>query len=121
MFVKEIKDYDENSCEATVIVSDGKFEIACYADSLELKEKREFQLVTFLAKNFMLSQTPEAKVEKKGGYYEYKLTGRIINKDTKEIEIGNIKIKLDGYIPTDLNVGDFVEFECLRVDFSETR
>ena len=114
MFIKEIKrDYNDFG-EATVVVSDGKYEITCCA--FEFKENQDFKLSTFLAENIMLSECHDAMVEKKEGFYEYKLVGQITNKNKQIINIGKIIIELDGHIPNDLRDGDFVELECLRVD-----
>lgn len=115
MFIKEIKEYDKISQEADIIVSDGQFEILCYAHPFELK-KSKWVLSTLFAENIMISFNKEPSVQKKDGYFDYKLTGKILNKSKQIVSVGEIIIELDGHIPNDLVEGNYIEFECMRID-----
>ena len=50
-----------------------------------------------------------------GGYYSFFFQGKLI--DANMIEIGDVNIKINDYIPNDIGIGDFVSFECSRVDW----
>lgn len=113
MYIKSYSYYGES--EASIEVTDGKYELICYAYPFDIKIKT-FSLNTFLAKNIMIAREHEFKINKLQDYYSYKLQGKLLDAERNLFAIGDIIIKLDGYIPKDIINGDYIELECVRID-----
>ncbi len=47
-------------------------------------------------------------------YYSYKIQGKFIG--NKMVKIGEINIFVDGYIPADIQIDEFISFYCMRID-----
>lgn len=116
MYIKSYSFYGES--EASVGVTDGKYELICYAYPFD-SEVKIFSLNTFLAKNIMIAREHEFKINKLHDYYSYKLQGQLLDVEWNLFAVGDIIIKLDGYIPKDIINGDYIEFECVRVDLMQ--
>ena len=120
MYIKEIIKYneDEPSAGAEVIVSDGKFDLLCYAYSSEHNVgDTNFTLSTFCDNDIMTSDEREYKIQQlEDGYY--KLQGKLItiDKDNGTVQIGSIIIHDLRCIPKDIKVGEFIEFTVRRLD-----
>ena len=114
MYVKMIKSYDEFSGEMDIIVTDGKFDI--YSSKLKVGDKIS-KISTCGADNIMTELNEEPDVKKTDeSYYSYDLIGKIINIEESLISIGELIIKLDGYLPGDIQLGDIVKLSIDRMD-----
>ena len=119
MFVKKIIDFDQSAGEADVLISDGQYEILCYAHPFENKNKR-FSLISFMAKDVERIETREFKAEKSAnGYYSYNMQGEIADIEKRIVKFGDIFIKLEDVIPKDIKTHDFIEFSVVRIDYIE--
>lgn len=120
MYITKIKDYDIEAKEADIIVSDGKYEILCYAQPFENKTNSSFILSAFRDDNIMRGLEEICFVEKiHDGYYDYRLQGKLIDLEKRLVSIGDIVIELGNGIPKDINQNDYIEFTVMRVDFVE--
>ncbi len=119
MYIQSVCFDGEN--EADVVVSDGKYQILCYAcPYCDDGRKGRFMLSAFMSGNVMRALKNKYSVEKTdSGYYAYKLTGRLFDLEKRLVKVGNIIIELENNIPGDMKENDFVEFEAMRIDLSE--
>lgn len=119
MYIKKILDYDDFSDEADIIVTDGIHEIMCYCHPIvnpQINQKVE-SICAFLADNIMTEFYEELGAKKTDeSYYSYCLVGKVINMEKRLISIGELVIKVDGYFPGDINVGDVVKLTAVRMD-----
>ncbi len=119
MLIKKLIDYNKNTGEADIMITDGQYKILCYAYPFEDEDKR-FALVTHMAKDVMRVETREYKLEKSiSGYYSYNIQGEIIDIKKRIVKVGDILIALEDVIPKDINTHDFIEFSVARVDYIE--
>ena len=119
MFVKKIVDYDRSAGEADVLISDGRYEILCYAHPFENKNKR-FSLISFMAKGVKHIEAREFKAEKStNGYYCYNMQGEIADIEKRIVKVGDIFFALEDVIPKDVKTHDFIEFSVVRIDYIE--
>ncbi len=118
MFIKQVKNFDEISSEADIIVSDGIFDLTCYCYPSVLYQKgKEVKIVTsFMAKNIMRARCNEYLIFKLKDYYAYHLQGKIIDLIKRIVCIGNLEIIVDESIPNDIKLGEFVEFDVQRLN-----
>ncbi len=119
MYIKKILDYDDFSGEADIIVTDGVHEIMCYCHPIENPQVNQNvkSISTLAADKIMTAPYEEPNVKKTDeSYYSYDLIGKIINIDESLISIGELIIKLDGYLPGDIQVGDIVKLYAVRMD-----
>lgn len=118
MYIKKVLDYD--GYDANIIVTDGKYEIMCYAWEFYNKENADFELSAFDAVDVMRALNQQYMIEKLDyGYYSYKLQGKLIDLEKQIVEIGNIIIEVEGYLPSDIVQGEYIEFLATRIDFIE--
>ena len=120
MYIKNIKEYDIEANEAEIIVSDGYYEILCYAQPFEKKDG-QFTLLGFMAKDIRKSLNNNYLIEKDlTNYFAYKLQGKLINVKNGLVAIGEIIIRIEERIPNDIRENDFIEFTVLRIDYLES-
>lgn len=116
MYIKSV-DFDGEQ-EADILVSDGKYEILCYALPYSAGDKeKDFTLSVFMSENVMRALKNEYSAEKTDGYYGYKLTGRLFDLKNRLVAVGGIVIELENNIPKDIAENEFVEFEVGRIDW----
>ena len=120
MYIKNILYYDDLSGEADIIVTDGTFDLICFAWNFESEVgDTSFTLTPFECSDVMTSEDTEYLVQKlEGERYEYKLQGKLIDveKDIGTVQIGGIIIKDIRYIPKDIKIGEYVEFKIFRME-----
>lgn len=106
--------------EADVLITDGTFELICFSHPCRLKEEQTIDacIGALNSKNIMRSFDNSYYIKKLSGPYNYQLTGKLLNKSKGIIIIGNICIETGGYIPNDIEEGEFISFECNRLDIS---
>ena len=115
----KILNYDEEAREADVLVTDGRFELLCYAHPFTPDDsaKHNRPLSAFIKENVMRALESEYIVEKtKHGYYSYRLQGKISDLQRRLVMVGNIVIELENVIPKDIREGEFIEFTVMRID-----
>ena len=119
MFVKEIKNYDDFSNEADIIVTDGTYEVLCYCHPAEFYEKGSTvqEILSLFAKDIMRISDKMYEVKKlEDDYYAYHLQGEVIKIDKPIIRIGGLEIVLDSPLAKDIKLGEFIEFDVYRLN-----
>lgn len=118
MFIKQVKDFDKNSYETDVIVSDGCYEIMCYCHPLENKNLGAVvtNVSALFANDIMRIDNEEYLVRKETGHYSYYLQGKVLETQMPLIGIGKIAIELDKPLAKDIKQGEFVEFKVERLN-----
>ena len=123
MICVTIIEYDELSNEASVLITDSDISILCYAPNLSQKDLTGalgWELQTLFASDIRREETQESFAEKTTeSYYSYKMQGKAISSET--VRIGTIEIKLDRPLPGDISIGEYISFNCTRIDFSYIR
>lgn len=120
MYIKEIKDYDIDALEADIIVTDGQYEIMCYAQPFGNKEKKSFKLFAFDCSDVMRAIENKYMINKDvESYYGYSLQGKLFDMEKRLVSIGKIIIELEDIIPKDIKQNEFIEFKVLRIDLIE--
>ncbi|MDE7182312.1 MAG: hypothetical protein K2O41_04675 [Clostridia bacterium] len=117
MYVKKVLNYDESSTEAEVIVSDGEFEILCYAWGFNPNCTVGFSLSAFLVTDVEKSDGRKCyAVPNSRSYFACDICGRLI--EGGKISVGSILIDVDiKDIPKDIKLNDYVKLSCTRIDF----
>lgn len=109
----------EEAKEAEVYLSDGIFNIACFSHPFNqvLGDDVSLPVYTLNAKDiYSLNGEEIFSVEKGEMAFEYKLSGRVVNKNSNQIKVGEFIIQLDWPLPDDIKTGDYVSFVCDRID-----
>ena len=117
MKVKQINWIDKESKEAEVLLSNGIYDLICFAHPFlnSIGEKLTSILVSFEDKIFV-SQKKNFLIEKNGSdNFSYFIRGKVIDAKNNIVEIGDIKIELTE-LPSDLDNNDFVEGVIERID-----
>ncbi len=115
MYISRIVDYNEDAQEATVIVSDGHYQLMCYAQPFSKKEK--FTLMAYNCSNIMTCECQKYEIIKSDiAYFSYKLQGKLLDKERGIVQIGNIVIESVVHLPKDIKTNSFIQFEVFRVD-----
>ena len=106
--------------EADVEITDGEFDLICFSYPCKFHEGQTLDICinTLDAKNIMRSFDNNYHIERLSGPYDYKLIGKLINKSVGIVAIGKICIEIGSYIPNDIREGEFIEFECNRLDIN---
>ncbi len=120
MYIKEVVDYYQEGQEADILVTDGQFDILCYAQPYSGKYNSNFSLAPLDYSDIMTASKKEYKIDKLDvGYYSYFIRGKLISVEKGLVKIGGLIIEDINIIPKDIKVGDFIEFAVSRMDFIE--
>jgi|SRR5690606_9217813 len=108
---KEIK-------EAEVCIFDGIFKIVVFSHPFIGKEGDIIAelLYALNTKNITISGIEEYCIERISNTFSYYILGTIINKNTNQIKVGEFIIELDVELPNDVKNGNFISFNCDRID-----
>lgn len=110
--------FDKKGKEAEVIVSDGAYEMLCYAYPTDAIEIGMYVsgLSACLCDNISRAAEQHCAVSKPAPYFAYSLTGRVFSKQDRIVQVGGLKIELDAHLPNDISDGEYVSFDVLRLD-----
>ena len=109
----------QNAKEAEVCVSDGVFCLVCFSHPFNyfIGDIIHLPLHTLNAKNvFSLTGDEVFFVERLSSGFEYKISGRVVNENLNQVQIGKFIIELDVSFPNDIRLDSFVSFVCDRID-----
>lgn len=108
----------EEVLEAKIIVTDGIYDLICFAYPFKLKigDEIDIPLFAFEATHIQRIVNKEYTVEKQflNSYY---FQGLLISKEKGLIKVGGFTIQIDDYIPADIKDLEFISFICDRLDF----
>jgi hypothetical protein len=118
VWVKEIYWINEKELEAEAVITDGQYELICFAYPLELNigDILNFNIQILNGNSIVRAFEKEYVIEKSKGTFDYYLTGELIDRKEGIVKIGDIYLQGLSYIPGDIVEGDFVSFECWRLD-----
>ncbi|MDX2247573.1 MAG: hypothetical protein SF052_12390 [Bacteroidia bacterium] len=117
--VSKINWLSEEAKEAEVCLFDGKFSIITFSHPFKhsIGHIIDLPLFTLNAKEiYSLNNIETFSVEREGDTFEHKFSGRVINKESNQILVGEFIIQIDVSLPNDINIGDYVSFICDRID-----
>ncbi len=114
MYVKAIEWIDIDICEASVVISDGLFDIECFSDDCSYKVGDLIDEINVLdIHDIYISETNNETIISKSGF-RYELIARY---DNNIIFIGEIKIAIDNeLVPKDISNGDYIHVCVDRFD-----
>lgn len=118
MYIQDVLHFNQSGKEAELIVSDGVYEVLCYAYPIDaVKTGMTISgLSGFSCTNVVRADEQRYAVSKLPSYFAYNLTGKLISKQKRIVQVNNLKISLDAHIPNDLSDGEYVSFDVLRLD-----
>ncbi|KRQ88047.1 hypothetical protein ABG79_00214 [Caloramator mitchellensis] len=117
--ISKVKWLSESALEAEVTVSDGTYDLKCFSQPFKKEQGRILNepIYCFNNKNVVKSLENKYVVEKLSESFAYKLTGKFTNKHDCLVQLGEIIIQLEqGVIPNDIEVGEYINFYCQRLD-----
>lgn len=121
MYIKDIEWLDPIEKEAIAVVSDTKYEITCFADILqqEINDELVEPLECVIVQNIIRSDE-EDKVEKTDSSFGYHLCGRLLDRKSGLMVVGQIKLHIQPeLIPGDIDDDEQIAFDCCRIDIWE--
>jgi hypothetical protein len=119
MKVKSLHWISEDAKEAELIVHDGYFECLVFSHPCNLSEGDILNepLHPLEIEDLIKSLSNKPKIEKLSkSYFAYKFVAKIINVTEAITAIGGITIDLGINIPSWAKDGDYIEFNCSRLD-----
>lgn len=118
MEVKNIKWISKEAEEAEVTISDGIYELICFAHPFRLSigDVLEQPLYAIFTSNIQRSLIQNYKIEKYLDNYSYYITAQLFNLEENILKLGNIFLELDMPIPIDIKLGEYITFYCDRID-----
>lgn len=118
MYIQDVLRFDQSGKEAELIASDGAYEVLCYAYPIDAVKTRMTinELSGFSCTNVVRAAEQRCAISKLLPYFAYSITGKLISKQKGIVQVGNLKISLDAYIPNDLSDGEYVSFDVQRLD-----
>lgn len=118
MYIQDILHFDKGGKETEVVVSDGVYEVLCYAFPIDaVRTGMTINVLTgYSCSNIIRAVKQHCAVSKLSPYFAYRLIGKVFSKQERIIHVGDLKISLDAYIPNDISDGEYVSFDVQRLD-----
>ena len=114
---KVLKYLDPGETEAEILLCCGDLSLVVYScPYTPCNNPQEITLSTFLADNIVRAEHFRAPVRWDENRYSYHLTAKLIDRTERLVQIGEIRISLDGYIPRDIANGEYIEFDVARLE-----
>lgn len=118
MYINAILHFNKEDSEAEVCVSDGMYDIHCYAHPTDVILIGQYidKIYGFLCTNIKKLDIPNFQIVKLPEYYSYRISAQLMNKEEGIVRVGEIYINLDEPIPKDIVNGDYIVFSVQRLD-----
>lgn len=119
MFIKSINWINEEALEAEVTVSDNHIDILCFSHPFKknIGETLTDPIYCLDVGNVILSDEEITCANRNNSTFGYLIRGKLINKESKLVLLGNIELCLeDAYIPDSIPEHCFIEFDVSRFD-----
>lgn len=118
MHIQTVLHFDKGDGETEVIVSDGEYELLCYAFPIAAVEigMPVSSLYGFSCGNEVRAENPHCGLTKLPPYFAYHMTGILFSKQKRIVRVGGLEISMDAHIPNDLSDSEYVSFDVQRVD-----
>lgn len=118
MHIQTVLHFDKEGREAEAIVSDGEYELLCYAFPIAAVEigMPVSGLSGFSCSDVVRVENPHCAVTKLPPYFAYHMTGILFSKQKRTVRVGGLEISMDAHIPNDLSDSEYVSFDVQRVD-----
>ena len=113
-FIKNINYIDKDVNEVEITLNDGQIELKAYCDNY--RESNSLILSAFMTSGVMISDNTTFKATNNGNY-SHTIQGELYSKELGKVKVGKFFISIDKEeIPGDVFDGDFITFECVRLD-----
>ncbi len=118
MQMSSIKHWSNQDKEADILVTDGEYQLLCYAQPFSWKECQTevAALYAFGCENIVKSESCAVNIVKQTNYYAYELSAKVLSKVERTVKLGQLVLHLDAAIPGDIQNGDYVTFRLQRID-----
>ena len=118
MQISSIKHWSNQDKEADILVTDGEYQLLCYARPFSWKECQTevAALYAFGCGNIVKSENCAVKISKQMDYYAYELSAEVLSKVERTVKLGQLVLHLDAALPGDVQNGDYVTFRLQRID-----
>lgn len=117
METRIIEHLDTESREAIIEIISDEFSLIAFCfpfDNTMLSQN--ISLYGFMTENIMLEDSMHLPQKNEKEFFSYRLTGKVIDIHTQQVQIGDIVIKLSIPLPKDIPYGAFVSFDVMRLD-----
>ena len=113
-YIKNIKFVDSDVNEVEITLNDGQVELLAYCDNYH--EINPTTLSAFMTSDIMINDDKTFKATNDGNY-SHTIQGELYSKMLGIVRVGDFYISIDKEeIPGDVFDGDFVSFNCTRLD-----
>jgi len=113
-YIKNINYVDKDVNEVEITLNDGQVELLAYCDNYH--EITPMTLSAFMTSDVMISDDKTFKATNDGSY-SHTIQGELYSKILGIVRVGNFYISIDKEeIPGDVCDGDFITFNCTRLD-----
>lgn len=118
MYICDVKHWSNQDKEADILVTDGEYQLLCYAQPFSWKECQTevAALYAFGCGNIVKSENCAVKIAKQTDYYVYELSAEVLSKVERTVKLGQLVLHLDEALPGDIQNGDYVTFRLQRID-----
>ena len=119
MIIESIKWISSEAEEAEVEISDGQFKCVAFSQPCDAEVGQQITepLHVFSIKNAMISDKSTLGIwSTSNGKLERKVVAKIVDITNQVIAVGDISMVIDDFLPSGLENGNIIEFECARID-----
>lgn len=113
--INKIKWLSQNAKEAEVYLSDGKYNLLCFSHPFD-QNSNNLLLIHTLNATDICKTDENVSIIKTDSSFGYSLVGEAIDVLKRQVKIGEFIIELDNPLPNDIKEGNYISFNCERID-----
>lgn len=116
--IKEVIWISKDSSEAEVLVTDGRYELVCFAHPFNGKpgDVVEQDIIALDCNEVERVMATEGHARRTDDYFAHDLTLKVDDARRGKLSLGNIKISARNCLPNDIVDGEYVNLICSRLD-----
>ena len=109
---------DAEESEVIIQLTDGEISLLAYSYPFQQPANpNDVELFSFLTENIVREHEFSVPIKTNASCFSYHLTARVVDRSECLVQVKNIKIILDTWIPGDIQNGEYISFDVGRLDF----
>lgn len=115
--IKKITWLSKEIKEAEVVLSSSSAEIICFCHPCQKKTNDPVRKISALfTENIIRADKQIYDIFKLESYFSYRITAKLVSRKERRVDFRGLSVDLDSSLPGDIQPGEFITFDCGRLD-----
>lgn len=119
MIVKRREWISKDAQEAMLVIGDESFECVAFSHpcSMQVGDHLNEPLLAISIRRVIKEKlNTQPMMQRLGESFAHEILAEVVDVKSRLVVVGSVVVELDGVLPGDIGVGDFIRFSCGRLD-----